>query len=353
MTDKKNQHYIPKFYLRNFSYLKNKNQIGVFNIYNQKFIQTAKLKTQGSKNFFYGNDGITEDNLADIEGVLSRTVRKIIETRELPRKKGEGHSELLLFVTLTDMRNPVKVESVKSHLQGMKDNLLKLDPKGNHGRFIPNPSHDEIIKMLLSNSVEMVNMISDLDYKLLINKTDKPFISSDFPVVKYNQFLEKSNWKLSKSGYGTVGLQIFLPLNSEFILVFFDSSIYKIGDKKKRYLEIRNISDVDSLNKLQFINCFKTIYFDEKADELYISKIANISKKYRRANITQNTLSHLIKDGENEAKILKGQQNLMIFRSTDCECKLDVAGIKIHDNGKSYKFDSSAVQLRKHCKSFR
>lgn len=51
-TDKKNQHYIPKFYLRNFSYDGNKNQIGVFNIFNNIYVQQAKLKTQGSKNFF-------------------------------------------------------------------------------------------------------------------------------------------------------------------------------------------------------------------------------------------------------------------------------------------------------------
>lgn len=353
MTEKKNQHYIPKFYLRNFSYQNNKKQIGIFNIDNQLFFQTAKLKTQGSKNFFYGYDGVIEDNLANIEGLLSKTLNQIIQTREIPKKNSTEHFELLLFVTLTDLRNPIKVEGMKNNFQEMRNNLLKLDPNVDVNKFVPNPSHDEIVKLLLSNSLEMTDIISDLDFKLLINKTNKPFISSDFPIVKYNQFLEQSKWQHSKTGYGTVGLQVFIPLNSELILVFFDSGIYKVGDKKKKYLDISNVIDVDSLNTLQFVNCFETVYFDEKANADYIKRIANVSTKYARANVTKSTMSYVIKDGENEKEILDGKQNLMILGSTDCECNLQITGIKIHDNGKNYKFDSSVVQERKHSKSIR
>jgi hypothetical protein len=199
----------------------------------------------------------------------------------------------------------------------------------------------------------MVNVISDLDYKLLLNNTDKPFISSDFPIVKYNQFLEQAKWQHSKTGYGTVGLQVFIPLNSELLLLFFDSGIYKVGDRKKKYLEISNVSDVDSLNTLQFINCFETVFFDEKAKEDYIKKISVNSTKYKRANETRSTMSYIIKDGEKKEEIIKGKQNLMILGSTDCECKLQITGIKIHENGKSYKFDPSVVQERKHSKALR
>ncbi|MDA3844285.1 MAG: DUF4238 domain-containing protein, partial [Candidatus Kapabacteria bacterium] len=59
-TEKKNQHYIPKFYLRNFSYQRNNKQIGVYTLKNNLFIQTGKLKKQASKNFFYGSDGEVE-----------------------------------------------------------------------------------------------------------------------------------------------------------------------------------------------------------------------------------------------------------------------------------------------------
>lgn len=353
MTEKKNQHYIPKFYLRNFSYQKNKKQIGIFNINNQFFFQTAKLKSQGSKNFFYGYDGVIEETLANIEGFLSQTLNEIIESKIIPNKNSDRHIKLLSFITLTDLRNPIRIEGFKMKLKDMKENLLKLDPNVDVEKFVPNPTHEEVVELMLSNFVEMIDFISDLDYKLLINKTKKPFISSDFPIVKYNQFLEQKKWQHSKSGFGTVGLQIFVPLNSELTLMFFDSEIYKVGDKRKKFLELQNQIDVDSLNILQFINCFETIYFDEKASEDYIKSLALISKKYKRANISRSKLTYLIKKGENEEEVLKGKQNMMILGSTDCECNLKILGIKVHDNGKVYKFDTSVAQLRKNCKKLR
>ena len=45
-TEKKNQHYIPKFYLRNFSYQNFGKQIGVYNLENKLYIPKAALKNQ-------------------------------------------------------------------------------------------------------------------------------------------------------------------------------------------------------------------------------------------------------------------------------------------------------------------
>ncbi|WP_394261826.1 DUF4238 domain-containing protein [Moraxella boevrei] len=52
ITDKKNQHYVPKFYLRNFSYNNNGKQIGLFNLKSEKFFVNVPLKNEASKNFF-------------------------------------------------------------------------------------------------------------------------------------------------------------------------------------------------------------------------------------------------------------------------------------------------------------
>ncbi len=350
-TDKKNQHYIPKFYLRNFSFQSNKKQIGIYNIYNNTFIQKAKLKTQGSKDFFYGYDGKVENILADIEGELSLIIQKVINTRIIPKKNTKDHLDFLAFVALTDVRNPVKVNVLKSMFDGMKEIMKELDSNVNSDKYIPNSSHEEIIEILLSQSVEIIYLMTDLGFKLLINKTNIPFISSDFPVVKYNQFLEELKWKHSKSGYGTVGLQIIIPLNSELAIIFYDTDIYKVGDRKKDFLEIQNLKDVNSINLLQFINCYETIFFSEKATETYIKQLHCEAKKYKRANVGKTELSYLIREGEKRETVMNGRENLMIFGSSDCECKLKIGGIKIHSNGHAYKFDNTVVQLRPYVKA--
>lgn len=347
MTDKKNQHYIPKFYLRNFSYNANEKQIGLYNIFNSFFIHQAKLKTQGSKNFYYGNDGKVEDFLSKHEGRFAKIVKDIILNQQLPKKLSNEHFELLSFLVFTDLRNPVSIESMKGMFIEMKKRLIELNRNVNTEKIVPKISHEESIEISFSMIPEIILNIADLEYKLLINETKTPFISSDFPVVKYNQFLELKKWQQSRTGFATVGLQIFIPLNHKLTVLFFDSSIYKVGNKKQTCVPINHTSYIDEINKLQFINCLETIYFDEKISENYIRKLHTESKKYKRANQSKSELSYLVNDGEDFKKIISGKQNLMIINSSDCETNLKVDIIKIHSNGKVQKLNSTMAQSRK------
>ncbi len=207
------------------SYCGNNKQIGIFNLKNEFFFNSSSLKTQGSKNFFYGYDGVIEERLSEIEGLLSNTIRNIIETERVPHKQTTFHSDLLSFIALTDLRNPVMMEWVKGSWNGMKNRMLEIHPKADTSKIMPEFSHDEVIKMALSNLPLVVANMSDLNFKLLINTTPNPFISSDYPIVKYNQYLEEKSWKHGKTGYGNTGLQIFIPLNYRIIIVFYDPMI--------------------------------------------------------------------------------------------------------------------------------
>lgn len=347
MTEKKNQHYIPKFYLRNFSYLNNEKQIGLYNIFNSFFFKQAKLKTQGSKNFYYGKDGIVEDFLSEHEGRFAKIVKDIITYEKLPKKLSNEHFELLSFIVFTDLRNPVRIESMKGMFTEMENRLLELDKNVKVEELVPKLSHEETIELSFSMIPEIILNVADLEYKLIINETKTPFISSDFPVVKYNQFLEIKKWNQSKTGYSAIGLQIFIPLNHRLSLIFFDSSIYKVGNKKQTCVQITDTQSIDQINKLQFINCFETIYFDEKISEDYIIKLHQISKKYKRANQSKSELSYIINEGEESTKVLLGKQNLMILNSSDCETNLKTSIIKIHSNGKAHKLNNTMSQLRK------
>ena len=318
---------------------------------NDLYFPTAKLKTQGSKNFFYGTDGIVEDKLADIEGHLARVIKQIIDTKSAPCKGSIDHLYLIYFILLTDFRNPVWIQNVKNRLLETDKRLLELDPTTEVDKLNPKPTHEEIVKLSLSMALEISNNLTDLDYKLLLNKTNKPFLTSDFPIVKYNQFLETKKWPHSKTGYLTVGLQIFVPINSEILLFLFDSSIYKIGEKRQTRFLVKTSQDIDAINILQFINGFETIFFNEKAPEYYVRQLSQKAKKYKKANLVKSELSYVFEDGDDRQQIIKsGQKNLLILGSTECETKLKIEGLKIHSNGRDYKFDKSVAQIRKHSK---
>lgn len=349
MTEKKNQHYIPKFYLRKFSVENNEKQIGVFNIDNKIFIQRGKLKSQGSKNFFYGQDGVIETNLSEIEGHLGITLKHIITNKIVPRKLSNEHINILLFIILTDLRNPVSINLMRDSFDQVRNLLKELDPNADLDKLFPNITHEETVQISLSSIKEVLPEIMDLDYKILINSTIKPFITSDFPIVKYNQYLELKNWVGTKSGYGLDGLQIFIPLTSELILVFYDSAIYKAGNKKQRLIEITNERDVESLNILQFVNCLGTIYFNEKANESYIRHLNSLANKFTRANSAKSSLSYLHKEGVDTDSLIKaGKPNLIVMGSTDVETKLKLSFMKIHSKGQVKKLNKTMAQHRKH-----
>lgn len=346
-TDKKNQHYIPKFYLKNFSYKSNNKQIGIFHINSNFFFQTAKLKTQGSKNFFYGHDGKIEDNLSDIEGLLAEEIRSIIGSNSIPKRESVSHLTLLTFVGLTHLRNPVMIDYIKNSREEMKRRVLELDENADVNKLVPEITHENAIKLALSGLESVVENLVDLEYKLLINKTDTSFLTSDFPVVKYNQFLEKQKWKHGKTGYGNTGLQIFIPLNPKITIIFYDPMIYKVGFKKRQILEITDTEDIEQLNILQILNCFSTLFFDESLSKHKIIQLIEKSKKFKKANIPSSELSHIVKNGErNIIDFKKQKKNLVVIGSTDCEISLELNGLKTHSNSKKVKLTNSMAQMR-------
>lgn len=345
-TDKKNQHYIPKFYLRNFSYKMNKKQVGIYNLRTRFFFQTASLRDQGSKDFFYGEDGVVEDNLSAIETKLAFLINNIISSGELPRHGSEEHSVLLVFIALTHLRNPAIFKYLEESRLKMKDHVRSMTLDKDVDEYFPIDTKERNVSLAFSPLNSIIKVMTDLKYKLLRNNTSTPFLSSDFPVIKYNQFLEKKRWPFGKTGYGTIGVQIFIPLNPKLMLVFYDSAVYKVGSNKKNIFEITDIKDIDSLNELQILNCLETIYFNEEINEHYINQLVLRCKKYKRANQTKFNI--MLPSENSRSKNPDRKESMVMMGVTECETKLNVNGIKIHSGSTSIKLTNAVAQYRPH-----
>lgn len=341
-TQKKNQHYVPKFYLRHFSCYGNKTQIGIFNLKNKRYIPSGPLKHQGSRNFFYGYDGVVEESLSEIEGKFSTVIKEILANRRIPDRDSESYFYLLFFVAITDLRNPVVIDKAIKSNEVQKQRLLELQPDMDVTKFVPEITHEDAVGYSLSSAEHVIKIIKDLKVKLIFNKTTRPFITSDFPVVKYNQFLEFRNWAHGKTGYGHIGLQILLPLTPEVAIILYDPAIYKIGNKKDEYLDVTNSDDIDQINMLQFVNCIDTIFFQQDASEVYIRNLQAGTSRFQKANQVTSELSYMIKPNEPRPT----RKNLLQIGSTDCETKLKISGIKIHSGAQHMKLDDRVAQLR-------
>ena len=70
MVDRKNQHYVPKFHLRQWS--TDGKLISLYNKYNQKFVDNkGAIKNMASKDYLYDKDGEVEALLGEIEASIS------------------------------------------------------------------------------------------------------------------------------------------------------------------------------------------------------------------------------------------------------------------------------------------
>lgn len=291
-TDSKNQHYVPKFYLRNFSVNNNQKEIRLFNLKSQKFVATTSIKHQASSNFYYGKDGKVEKQLSKLEGLLAKAVSDTLTTLERPKYFSERHVELLNFMASTELRNPVRKRAYEQMSDGMMKKLLSIDPK-----FKDKPEFHKAIEMIeiipkdsstysLSYIQHVVEITLDLHIKLLINKTSIPFITSDNPVIRYNQLLEMKASSNSITGFGLQGLEVFIPLNEEVLLLFYDSQPYYVGGKKQKNVIVERVEDVDQLNLLQMVNCYSNVYGGDRFLKPYITKL------YERAQ-TLPTFHHV------------------------------------------------------------
>ena len=115
----------------------------------------------------------------------------------------------------------------------------------------------------------------DLRYRLVRNKTSRPFISSDHPVVAYNQFYETNIPGFSDTGLQSRGLPAFLSISPRYLLILYGSDVYKIGG---RAYEVIHVDAVETRcqggpNVLQTVNASESLFFSIEADEKYISSI--------------------------------------------------------------------------------
>jgi hypothetical protein len=271
MAQNKKQHFVPQFLLRHFSFNENRKQIGVYNIHTGFNKADCPLDSQAQEKYLYDNDSSVENLLCTVENKAAPIISQILKNGVVPKVKTIDFSWLLMFTIDQAFRTPVQAEQLNQSLNETAKMLMKFEEKFDNVD-IENLKfrYERPAANSLGFSSEGLYRVADLSLKLLINKTNKPFILSDNPVARYNQFLEK----LEHSGHQTVllakGLQLFFPISPTIMLLYYDKWAYSIKEEHP-VVNISNPYDVDKLNSLQLINCRNTVYYSNNIDKDYLA----------------------------------------------------------------------------------
>ena len=272
---KVSHHYVPRFYLKNFS--NDKKSIGLYLVNHKKYVETASIKNQACKDNLYGEDGRLETALSQMERMSCATIKKIIGSCTLPPKNTPEYDLILIFMLVSETRTLKTAESMTHLFNHQLKSIAQVDKRVNFTEDqIRNLEFSLDIPNLPSMQValEIYPVLKDLKPLLLISKNDRQFITSDNPLVKYNQLYVERDYTLRGYGLINMGLQLFLPISPKLCICILDDKVYDYGSTDDRgNIVITKGKQVDELNELFYLNSFNALYFNDTVNEKYIKRI--------------------------------------------------------------------------------
>lgn len=282
----KNQHYVPENYFLEFS----KDGLSVCGLFKKTGKAQANIQFggQSSSQWFYGDAGredeitkfdtkycknrreVLKELLGSSPNILPEQIEMLLESTQFQWRRTLSFREAEKGVRefYEDFFAP-QVEALDSYDSGVSKEVT--DALNDAMRLVfksfSDPKDSQFFNLIFVNTEE----VSDLKFIFLKNSTSRPFVFSDAPVVYSNPALK--NFKCSKMSNNSVGLQIFYPLNSDFMVIFYDGAVYEFGNSASVVYDVINEADVDQINKLQLHEAVNSIYFRDSSDLDYVRKL--------------------------------------------------------------------------------
>lgn len=265
MASFKNQHYVPKCYLRQFGEGLEDSAINIYNIDRHRAIASASLRHQCSGSYFYGEDLELEKILQEVEGRYAQTVRAIIGA---PGKVTESQKVILrFFAYLQHMRTDAAARRSIEFISAMTSAGGSLEPPSSM-----RVSMKEAVQSVIRVFAQSAKLVRDLKVCLFLNETKRPFITSDDPAVLTNRWYAQSS--LTRNlGFGAfnAGVIFLMPLSPQILCVVYDGDVYSVPNQGG-WVTLDRDADVDAFNEHQFLNCAANIYFRSWNDAAIVAE---------------------------------------------------------------------------------
>jgi hypothetical protein len=274
MAEFKNQHYVPRCYLENFAWDDRRKRVRLLNIDRGKFIRDASIKTQCSRDYFYG-DAAEERKFDYFEGAYAEAVRDVT-SGTISVATGE---KLRALSVLQYARTEGAAQQAAAQSARFRD---AVDPEGRE--FSEDEVWDEktALKESLATAGHMHKFFNDLDWAVIVNETRFTFVTSDDPAILTNRYA-RQRLGLSKFGAISSGLTLSLPLTPRHWIVFYDSQVYRMSDRIGRIVKVRDAADVLHLNQLACIKAARNVYYaDVDAEAALTTALESVSDQRTR-----------------------------------------------------------------------
>lgn len=268
----RNHHYVPQFYFRRFSF--DEKSICLLTRPTGKVVARAPIKGQASKIGYYGDEEV-EKALSEIEGACAAALRSLDQVQDPQLLADDDVTLVLTHLTLQRTRTETARQNGKAFHDKLQQLLLEVEV--NNSTYLSEPERQLLLDSLpyveanpveaqrleMGVAVEQSAGLRDLRPLILVNKTNRPFVFGDSPVVFYNSFYRDVRYR-GVLGMDTPGLMVFFPLSASTYLALLDPNCYQVrrGARGNR-VQVRDLRDVLALNQLQIHAASNCVYFGD------------------------------------------------------------------------------------------
>jgi len=335
MATNRNHHFVPQFYLRNFG---NGGSIDLYNLSRKAHVAGASIKGQCQRPYLYGRDPAVEKSLSNLEGAAAGAIADIIRTNTPPETGSAPYFHLVTFILFQWGRTPAAGAVMDAIATKMVRMLLKASPK------VPDEMRDGIeslrveYKSPITNSLKlaasMPHLLFDLELKVLVNTVAAEFITSDAPVVLFNQWCQGSSG-MGTTGMASRGLQVFFPLSPRHVAVFYDPSVYRVGKRQARSVEV-SAYDVRGINRLQLIVAEDNLY--HSGAPVTAAAIDRLPFEWRRRQAAAVKVHRAVEDD--------GKSHLLHLYQEPSDARLDISTIQMLKRAKAIPLKDRSSMYR-------
>ncbi|MCU4753474.1 DUF4238 domain-containing protein [Halobacteria archaeon AArc-curdl1] len=296
MPERKNQHYVPQFYLDAWATDEKVDTLHLEsgNVFDQHLTKVC------ARNYFYSINTAVEEEFADLEGFHSGPIKRLRNGWTLTDLTDKELKLLYSFVTTQRFRTKAKRSDIEEGDEFFRDGARDDLESGRYEDIIKwkgDLSDEEKEDALVDASILGIHHrdiahgifgyigIGDLEAVMLRNVTSHEFVVSDSPVVHENPaFKERRELKIG--GLANRGLQIYCPIGPDRMLLLYDSFVYSFDSNSKHQVLVKSENVVDELNLLQFHSAENIVMFDSCSEEYVQGLLNRMDEVRRREEIT-------------------------------------------------------------------
>lgn len=251
----------------------------------KKYLSNTSIKKQASKKYLYGNNDDLENQLMEIEHESSIIVNRVIKDKQLPSVGSKEHYYLLSWMLISGARNLETAEHQKDAIRVALEEMQRVSEGQPLEEKMVTEMQDEMSVpnyVPIRMAIQQVPFVLDLKSILIVNSTDRSFLLSDNPLVKFNQFSIERKYYERGYGIGNVGIQLFFPITDKLCVCLFDSNTYTFSGTQNSLLDISKGKIIDEMNKLSYLSSYKYVFFRQTVLQTYIKFLSKTDKSKSR-----------------------------------------------------------------------